>query len=282
MSEMLKDHKLVIIGGSGAIGGCFLDAAMAQGAACAVIGRNDPGKDLPFFVADITSLDELSVAADMAIGSLYGIDTLVNFAGTHHAPMDFCKDDPLKLLSEYHRVMDVNLTGAFLATMIFSKHMVSRRHGHILHLCSNASRLSLYGSYAYNISKHGLEGLIKTAAAQLAPFGVRVNGVAPGTVETALNRSLLRSGENGGYSLRASAILAHTPNKQFATLEGIAETLLAVCIPQRHLTGNVIFCDDGYNIEGHSWPDGNAALYKGDEALQTLFTRLDQDYPHEH
>lgn len=282
MSEMLKDHKLVIIGGNSAIGEYFLDAAMAQGAACAVIGRSDPGKDLPFFVADITSLDELSVAADKAIGSLDGIDTLVNFAGTHHAPMDFCKDDPQKLLSEYHRVMDVNLTGAFLATMIFSKHMVSRRHGHILHLCSNASRLALYGSYAYNISKHGLEGLIKTAAAQLAPFGVRVNGVAPGTVETALNRSLLRSGENGGYSLRASAILAHTPSKQFATLDGIVETLLAACIPQRHLTGNVIFCDDGYNIEGHSWPDGNAALYKGDDTLQTLFTRLDQDYPHEH
>lgn len=281
MNCLLQDHKLVIIGGSGAIGSRFLDAAQAQGAACAVIGRNDPGKGMPFFDADIASLENLNAAADQAITALGGIDTLINFAGTHHAPMDFCKDDPLVLLSEYRRVMDVNLTGAFLATMIFAKHMVARRHGHILHLCSNASRLSLYGSYAYNISKHGLEGLIKTAAAQLAPFGVRVNGVAPGTVETNMNRNLLRSNMGGGYSLRASSILAHTPTKQFATLDGIIETLLATCLPQRHLTGNVIFCDDGYNVEGHSWPAGNAALYSGDGDLQALFAKLDRDYPHE-
>lgn len=279
MSGLLQDHKLVIIGGSGAIGGNFLEAALNQGAACAVIGRNDPGKGLPFFAADITSLEELSAAADSAIAALGGIDTLVNFAGTHHAPMDFVKDDPAMLLSEYRRVMEVNLTGAFLATMIFGKHMVARRHGHILHLCSNASRLSLYGSYAYNMSKHGLEGLIKTAAAQLAPFRVRVNGVAPGTVETDINRSLLRSG--ACYSLRASSILAHTPTKRFATLDGITETLLAACLPQRHLTGNVMFCDDGYNVEGHSWPAGNAAMYAGDADLQALFTQLDRDYPHE-
>ena len=281
MKDLFKNHKLVIIGGAGAIGASFLDAAFSQGASCAVIGRNDPCKNVPFYAADITCLDELSGAADQAISSLQGIDTVVNFAGTHHAVMDFCKDDPQVLLSEYRRVMDVNLTGAFLSTMIFSKRMVSQRHGHILHLCSNASRLSLYGSYAYNISKHGLEGLIKTAAAQLAPFGVRVNGVAPGTVETPMNRGLLSSGVNGGYSLRAKSILAHTPTKKFATLDGITETLLAACMPQRHLTGNVIFCDDGYNIEGHSWPEGNSAMYAGDEDLKAFFSQLNHDYPHD-
>jgi NAD(P)-dependent dehydrogenase (short-subunit alcohol dehydrogenase family) len=281
MSKILKNHKLVIIGGSGALGGKFLDAAIVQGAICVVIDRNDPMKNVPFFTADITSLAELTDASDKAFAKLGGLDTVVNFAGTHHQPMDFCKDDPSVLLSEYCRVMEVNLTGAFLATMIFSKRMVARRHGHIIHLCSNATRLALYGSYAYNISKHGLEGLIKTAAAQLAPFGVRINGIAPGTVETPLNRGLLRSGEQGGYSLRATTILAHTPTKRFATLEGITETIIATCIPQRHLTGNVIFCDDGYNIEGHSWPLGNAALYGGSEKLEELYARLEREYPFE-
>jgi NAD(P)-dependent dehydrogenase (short-subunit alcohol dehydrogenase family) len=119
-----------------------------------------------------------------------------------------------------------------------------------------------------------VEGLIKTAATQLAPFGVRVNGVAPGTVETDLNRHLLRGGPGGELSDRAASILAHTPTKRFATLAGIAETLIATCIPQRHLTGNVIFCDDGYNVEGHSWPAGNRALYTGPEALKALHNDL--------
>jgi len=281
MSEMLKNHKIVIIGGNGAIGKTFLKAAIAQGATCAVIGLNDPEINVAFFHADITSLVELTEAADQAISVIGGLDIVVNFAGTHHQPMDFCKDDPEMLLSEYIRVMNVNLTGAFLVTMIFSKHMVAHRHGHIMHLCSNATRLALYGSYAYNMSKHGLEGLIKTAAAQLAPFGVRVNGIAPGTVETPMNYSLLRSGEQGSYSLRAATILAHTPTKRFATLEGITQTILATCIPQSHLTGNVIFCDDGYNIEGHSWPAGNAALYGGSEKLDELYAHLKYEYPSE-
>ena len=281
MSEMLKNHKIVVIGGNGALGRTFLNAAINQGAVCAVIGLNDPKINVDFFYADITSLSELTEAANQAIAAIGGLDIVVNFAGTHHQPMDFFKDDPSAILSEYTRVMNVNLTGAFLVTMIFSKYMIAHRHGHIIHLCSNATRLALYGSYAYNMSKHALEGLIKTAAAQLAPFGVRVNGIAPGTVETPINSGLLRSGEQGDYSLRAATILAHTPTKRFATMEGIAQTVLATCIPQSHLTGNVIFCDDGYNIEGHSWPAGNAALYEGTGKLDELYAHLEYEYPRE-
>lgn len=279
----LQGEKIVVIGGTSALGKQFLKAARSQGADCAVLGRHAPSSDdkVPFFRADITSLVELTAAANQAVAAFGGIDTVINFAGTHHQPMDFYKEDHSELLREYQRVMDVNLTGAFLATMVFGKHMIARRHGHIVHLCSNASRLSLYGSYAYNMSKHALEGLIKTAAAQLAHFGVRVNGVAPGTVETPLNRNLLRLGPEGSYSPRAASILAHTPTKRFASVEGVAETLCAVCIPQRHLTGNVIFCDDGYNVEGHSWPEGTAALYAGPDKLADLFSSLGPEYPNE-
>ena len=182
------------------------------------------------------------------------------------------------MVEQFQRVVDVNLTGAFIVTIAAARHMVPRRRGHIIHLCSSASRLSLYATYAYNASKHAVEGLVKTAAAQLAPFGVRVNGIAPGTVETELNRSLLKDAE-GNYRPRALSILAHTPTKKFATREGVAETLIAMCLEQRHFTGNVVFADDGYNVEGHSWPEGNVALYKGSEALEELFRQLEWTYP---
>jgi 3-oxoacyl-[acyl-carrier protein] reductase len=156
--------------------------------------------------------------------------------------------------------------------------LARQRSGHIIHLCSDASRFSLEGSHAYVASKHGLEGLIKSSAAQLARFGVRVNGLAPGTVETALNRALLRD-ERGNPSARAASILAHTPTKRFATVEGVIESALALCLPQRHLTGNVVFCDDGYAIEGHSWPEANRALYEGPDALEALLERPDPALP---
>lgn len=278
---MLKNKNIVIIGGAGSLGGEFVKEAHSGEAHCVILDNRKPVIKIPFFQTDITSLEQMTISAGKAIDLLGNIDIVVNFAGTHHMPMDFYKDDPNKILSEYRRVLEVNLTGAFLVTMIFGKRMISQRHGHIIHICSNASRLSLYGSYAYNISKHGLEGLIKTAATQFAPFGVRVNGIAPGTVETPLNYNLLHTGQNGEYSERAASILAHTPTKRFATLQGIVETIIAACMEQRHLTGNIIFCDDGYNVEGHSWPQGNAALYEGPDKLDDLFNRLDQEYPHE-
>jgi NAD(P)-dependent dehydrogenase (short-subunit alcohol dehydrogenase family) len=119
---------------------------------------------------------------------------------------------------------------------------------------------------------------VKTAAAQLAPFGVRVNGIAPGTVETDLNRDLLRD-EEGNPRPRARSILAHTPTKRFATIEGVMQSLLAMCIEQPHLTGNVLFADDGYNIEGHSWPEGTDAVYGGGESVEELYRRLEDSYP---
>lgn len=274
MNGILKNQNIVIIGANGAIGENFVDKAVEQDANCVAIGRNPSGHKVPFFPADITSLSDVTSVVSDVVSTLGNIDIVINFAGTHHEPMDISLDEASELLNEYNRVMDVNLKGAFIITMVFGKHMLAQKSGHIIHLCSNASRLSLYGSYAYNMSKHGLEGLVKTAASQFAPYNVRVNGVAPGTVETPLNKKLLRSNDGKSYSLRASSILAHTPTKKFATLDGISETILATCIPQRHLNGNVIFCDDGYNIEGHSWPEGNSALYGQSEELDELFKNI--------
>lgn len=276
---MLRDQNIVIFGATGTLGSHFLAHAQSLGARCISVGRRSSGAQVPHFQCDITSLAEVQKVAHEIGEQARRVDVLLNFTGVHHSPMDFGKDDPTKLAEDYDRVMAVNLTGAFYLTAVFARMMVAQRHGHIIHLCSDGSRQSLYGSYAYNISKHGLEGLIKTAATQLAPFGVRVNGVAPGTVETALNRHLLRSGDGTTYSPRALSILAHTPTKKFATLEGVSETIAAMCLPQRHLTGNVVFCDDGYHVEGHSWPLGNEALFKGEQDLQKLFEGLTEEYP---
>jgi 3-oxoacyl-[acyl-carrier protein] reductase len=274
---MLEQQRIVAIGGSGALASAFMDAASAHGAECISVGRSAPARHRHLH-ADVTSLEQMTAAAKTLFDEAGRVDTVLNFAGVHHLPMDFAKQDPVAMLADFRRVLEVNLVGAFIATMVFARHFVRQRHGHLIHLCSNASRLSLYGSYGYTASKHGVEGLVKSAAAQLAPFNVRVNGVAPGTVETALNRRLLRD-DDGKTTRRASAILAHTPTKRFATLEGVSETLLAMCIPQRHLTGNVVFCDDGYNIEGHSWPQGTDAVYGASGGVEALYDCLDEEYP---
>lgn len=277
----LGGHRIAICGARGALATAFADHARREGARLVLVDlppRGADPRDSFWVYADVTDIDQLDQAIGTAWERLGGIDTLVNFAGVHHRPYALDSEDPQFLLDDFRRVVDVNLTGAFAATVVAARRMVPARAGHIIHLCSNGSRASLYGSYAYNASKHGVEGVIKTAAAQLAPFGVRVNGLAPGTVVTDLNRSLLYD-ENGEVRSRARSILSHTPTKRFATPEGVAESLVALCIPQRHLTGNVLFADDGYNIEGHTWPEGNEALYRGTEDLENLLRETRGERP---
>lgn len=280
----LSGQRILVFGGAGALAEVFAYAAAACGARLALVdlagtdrlaeiagGVGLVGPKVSAFAlhADITQVEDARAALSYAWEHLGGVDAAVDFAGVHHRPFHVASEDVADTIDDFRRVLNVNLTGAYVVTALCAREMARQGHGHILHLCSNGSRASLYGSYGYNASKHGLEGLVKTAAAQLAPFGVRVNGVAPGTVETPLNRSLLRN-EDDSFKPRALSILAHTPTKRFATREGVAESLLALCVPQRHLTGNVVFVDDGYNVEGHSWPDGNLALYDGPEALAAL------------
>jgi NAD(P)-dependent dehydrogenase (short-subunit alcohol dehydrogenase family) len=233
-----------------------------------------------WYEGDVTSLVDVAAILERVKKSFGRIDVVVNFAGMSHQPFDLYRDNPDDMVAIFRKVNDVNLSGAFIVTLSAARVMIPQRSGHIIHLCSSGSRCSLYGVYAYNATKHAVEGLIKTAAAQLAPFGVRVNGVAPGTVETDLNSALLRE-PDGRFKPRAKSILAHTPTKRFASREGVAETLTALCVDQRHLTGNVLFADDGYVIEGHSWPEGNDALYAGFPTLKALFDRLETDYPPE-
>jgi glucose 1-dehydrogenase len=253
--------KIVVVGPTSLLADSFIKMANSAGHQIIQLGRNENtavGKPV-FYKADLTDAITFSKIVAKMFSEQGSVDVVINFIGTHHKPMDFETDDLNENLETFRHVMDVNVNHAFLITMGFAKEMIKHKHGHIIHLCSNASRLSLYGSYGYNASKHALEGLIKTAAAQLAHYNLRVNGIAPGTAISDLNRAMLI--KDGKLTNRALSILAHTPTKKFCNVDGVSETILAACQPQRHLTGNVIFCDDGYNIEGHSWPDGNERLY---------------------
>lgn len=267
--SLLDGMVVAVVGAGGTLGRAYAVAAAARGATVVTAGRRDPGLGLPFFPVDVTSpasCDALAAALDAACPRL---DVAWNFTGVHHGPMALASAGAAALADEFERVMAVNARGAFLLTAALAPLLVRRGGGHLVHLCSDASRLSLEGSHGYVASKHALEGLVRSAAAQLARHGVRVNGLAPGTVETPLNRHLLRDAA-GQPTPRAASILAHTPSKRFATVDGVVESALALTLPQRHLTGNVVFCDDGYVVEGHSWPEGTRAVYDGPGALATL------------
>lgn len=119
----------------------------------------------PVIFGDVRSSTDVKATVDYVTERFGTIDIGIDFAGIHHPPFDLARENAEKLERTFRNVIDINLHGAFLITAHLARRMAAQRRGHIIHLCSNGSRASLYGSYAYNASKHGLEGLVKTAAA---------------------------------------------------------------------------------------------------------------------
>jgi NAD(P)-dependent dehydrogenase (short-subunit alcohol dehydrogenase family) len=129
---------------------------------------------------DLTQAAGVAPAIDELTRSLGGLDVLVNNAGTG-ATTPFLELE----LAEWRDVLAVNLTGAFLAAQAAARHMVDRGvRGRIVNVTSVHEHVPLEGATPYVVSKHGLGGLTKSMALELAEHGITVNSVAPGEIAT--------------------------------------------------------------------------------------------------
>lgn len=129
---------------------------------------------------DLHAVHEGAQAVDELADALGGVDVLVNNAG-------YGTSKPFLDLSaeEWRAVIDVNLTGAFLAAQAATRRMVEQGHGGaVVNVTSVHEHIPLSGSAPYTASKHGLGGLSKVMALELGQHGIRVNSVAPGQIAT--------------------------------------------------------------------------------------------------
>jgi NAD(P)-dependent dehydrogenase (short-subunit alcohol dehydrogenase family) len=147
----------------------------------------------------------------------------------------------LELTEEtWDRVIDVNLKGTFLVAQAAARRMVRRRQGVIITLSSVNAEVVRPESAAYGASKGGVRQLTKAMAIALAPHGIRVNAIGPGTVVTGLTRHLLRR-----RAWRA-AVFARTPMQRVAEPSEIAR--VAVFLASRassYMTGSTVYVDGG-------------------------------------
>jgi NAD(P)-dependent dehydrogenase (short-subunit alcohol dehydrogenase family) len=129
---------------------------------------------------DLHAVHEGAQAVDELAEELGGVDVLVNNAG-YGTSKPFLEIE----LGEWQGVIDVNLTGAFLAAQAAARRMVEQgRGGVIVNVTSVHEHIPLSGSTPYTASKHGLGGLTKVMALELGQHGIRVNAVAPGQIAT--------------------------------------------------------------------------------------------------
>ena len=129
---------------------------------------------------DLTETAQVQATIDELAGALDGLDVLVNNAGSG-AATPFLEID----LAEWRDVLEVDLTGAFLTAQAAARRMVeARTRGRIVNVTSVHEHVPLKGSTPYVVSKHGLGGLTKSMALELAEHQITVNSVAPGEIAT--------------------------------------------------------------------------------------------------
>src|SRR3954452_3414353 len=133
--------------------------------------------------ADVSKRDQVQAAVDTLVGEYGGLQILVNNAGVLRDNLLFKMTD-----DDWTMVMEVHLRGAFLCSQIAQKHMVEAKYGRIISM-SSTSALGNRGQANYSTAKAGLQGLTKTLAIELGPFGVTANAIAPGFIETAMTKA---------------------------------------------------------------------------------------------
>jgi NAD(P)-dependent dehydrogenase (short-subunit alcohol dehydrogenase family) len=172
----------VVTGGGRGIGRAVAGALIAHGARVALAGRrrevlDQTAAELGALAVpcDVTREEEVAQLARRVDEALGPVDILVANAGVSHST-PFSRET----LADWNRVLAVNLTGAFLCARAFLPAMLERRQGRIICVASVAARVGFKYTAAYCASKHGLLGLVRSLALEVAEQGVTVNAVCPG------------------------------------------------------------------------------------------------------
>jgi 3-oxoacyl-[acyl-carrier protein] reductase len=198
----LSDVRAIVTGAAGGLGGCFALELLRAGARVAAGDTNAAGlrqlaseaEDLPgeLFVGRLDITDEASVSELMASAAekFGGFNALVNSAGIARdgllvQPGEGGEETRKLPLTQWRKVVDVNLTGQFLMAREFASRVVESgtRDAVIVNL-SSIARAGNPGQSNYSASKSGLDACTRTWALELAQYGIRVGGVAPGVTET--------------------------------------------------------------------------------------------------
>jgi 3-oxoacyl-[acyl-carrier protein] reductase len=192
--------------------------------------------------ADVSKRDQVQVAVDTLAGEFGGLQILVNNAGVLRDNLLFKMHD-----DDWTTVMEVHLRGAFLCSQIAQKHMVEAKYGRIVCL-SSTSALGNRGQANYATAKAGLQGLTKTLAIELGPFGVTANAIAPGFIETAMTKA---TAERIGTTIEAmrEGAASTLPVRRGGLPSDVANTVAFLAGEEAgYITGQVIYVDGGRGL----------------------------------
>lgn len=260
----VKEKVVLLTGGYGILGACMAKHLAKEGAYVVILGRNEQkgtaltdeikeeGGNALFLVSNVLERESLE-QNKQDILAVYGkIDVLINLAGGNQPGATIPPDKTIFDLDidAFRNVVDLNLFGTVLPTLVFAEAMVKQGKGSIINISSESSLRPLTRVIGYGCAKAAVNNFTQNLAGELAikfGEGLRVNAMAPGFFLTDQNRGLMTN-PDGTPSNRCNTIVAHTPFRRLGKPEELLGTLQWLASDaSAFVTGTVIPVDGGFD-----------------------------------
>jgi len=260
---MLKGKSALVTGSTSGIGLAVARAMAAAGANVTINGFGDAagiekersgiekefGVKAVYSAADMTKPAEIADMVKTAEKTFGSLDVLVNNAGIQFvSPIE---DFPI---DKWDQILAINLSAAFHAIRAAVPGMKSRKWGRIISTASAHSLVASPFKSAYVTAKHGIAGLTKTVALEVATFGITCNCISPGYVWTPLvEKQIPDTAKARGMTeeqVKRDVLLAAQPTKEFVTVEEVASLAVYLCSDAaKSITGANLSIDGGWTAE---------------------------------
>lgn len=240
MAQELAGKVAIVTGGASGIGAATAQLFVDEGAQVVVadidVDRGEQlsaglGEAAAFKRTDVADADQIQELVDFAVGTFGGLHVMFNNAGISSSFRRFLRDD----LSDFDRVMAVNLFGVVIGSQRAARHMAEHGGGSIINTASIGGMSGGGPPIAYRTSKAAIISFSRFVATDLAEYGIRVNCVAPGHIATDITN----------YDL-GPVIRTHQPLQHEGTSHDVANAVLFLASEQSaQITGIVVPVDGG-------------------------------------
>ena len=190
--------------------------------------------NIEIFKADVSKREEVKKLVEYTLDKYKKIDILINNAGISEYKLFTDETD-----EDWQRVINTNLYSAFAMSQEVSKNMISNKNGCIINISSAWGMVGASLEVIYSVSKAGMDGLTKALSKELGPSNIRVNSIAPGIIDTAMNKNLKEE--------EIEEIKNEIPLEKIGRVEDVAKCVKWL-IEDTYTTGQIIPVNGGWII----------------------------------